>query len=148
MDARNTPGSGQLGQRRCQRVNGRCHCGAVRFEADLDLAGGGFRCNCSICTKLNAFVTTVVPGAFAVLSGQQMLNEYVFGPRRVRRFFCKTCSVLCYARISLGDSERIGINLNALEGVELNDLKVAYLDGRHDDFTPHDAPPSILARAV
>lgn len=27
------------------------HCGAVRFEADLDLTQPNFRCHCSICRR-------------------------------------------------------------------------------------------------
>jgi len=55
--------------------NGSCHCGAVRFEADIDLAQGTFKCNCSICFETRAWLTGVPASGFRLLTDEKALAE-------------------------------------------------------------------------
>ena len=115
---------------------GACHCGTVRYEAELDLSGGGTRCNCSICLKVGSTNLTVKPQALRLLAGAENLGEYRVGTSPNSRSFCKRCGIHVFGQ---GHVEQLGgdfvsINLNSLDDVEVSAIKVQYWDGRHDNW--------------
>ncbi|MBE0626973.1 MAG: GFA family protein [Burkholderiales bacterium] len=68
-----------------------CHCGAVKFEADLDLAQSSFRCNCSICRRTRFWPAVAKPESFRLLSGEAELTQCLFHTRKNQHYYCKHC---------------------------------------------------------
>lgn len=118
---------------------GGCHCGAVRFEADIDLSLGTLRCNCSICTKTRFWPAAVEPNAFRLLAGQEELTEYLFHTRQNKHFFCKHCGVRSFG---LGNKPEdggaiYGVNVTCLDDAEPEELinsPITYVDGRNNSW--------------
>jgi len=115
---------------------GSCHCGAVRFEAGLDLTQPSFRCNCSICRRNRFWPAVAKPDTFRVLAGEQELTEYRFNTRKNQHFFCRHCGVRPFG---IGNDTpmgtMIGVNIGCLEGLseeELSRIPIVYVDNLHD----------------
>jgi hypothetical protein len=121
---------------------GSCHCGAVRYEVEVDLEKGGSRCNCTVCTKTAIMGSIVKPEAFRLLAGEESLGEYVWGGKISRRFFCTHCGIHCFARgyLEVVGGDYVSINLNTLDGVDPAALPVIYWDGRHNNWEAGPRP--------
>lgn len=126
---------------------GSCHCKAIRFEADVDLADGTYKCNCTICAKTRYWGINVRPENFRLLSGADALTDYRYNTRRMQLLFCRHCGVAPFTRgevPELGGSV-LSLNVAALDGVAPAELlagPVTYFDGLHDDWAN---PPAETA---
>ena len=75
-----------------------CHCGAVSIEADLDLAAGTARCNCSICRKSRWWGISVKPEAVRAIRGEDNTFTYGFNTHSIVLHICKTCGLRPYGK--------------------------------------------------
>lgn len=108
--------------------HGSCHCRAIRFEADLDLASGTYRCNCSYCRKTRNWIAMTSPKNVRVTAGADHIATYkVTADSQNDYQFCRTCGVRLWTK---GTHEALG-------GDFLN-LMVSTLD---------DVPPDTLIAA-
>jgi hypothetical protein len=126
-----------------KHYHGSCHCGAVRYEADLDLARGTNRCNCSICAKARAWFAFAPAESFRLLQGAQALATYEWVPpgrpaAALSYRFCQHCGVRLYATGAGGQHGSFyALHVPTLDDVDVEELAAAPLhlvDGRHDRF--------------
>src|SRR5262249_36958092 len=96
---------------------GGCHCGAVRFEADGEIAGVEL-CNCSICTRTGYLHWYVAPERFRLLTPREAFDTYVFGTRVAQHHFCKTCGISPFRR-ARSNPDEVDVNVRCVEGVDL-----------------------------
>jgi hypothetical protein len=108
--------------------NGRCHCGSVRFSFKSPPITAALRCNCSLCIRKGALMSTQYL-LLESLEGQEAMAVYRWGDRLVNNWFCKTCGVYPFHNVT-NDPQRYRVNLGCIDGLNPLDLPVTIVDGK------------------
>jgi hypothetical protein len=100
------------------KIEGGCHCGGIRFEAEVDPAAVVI-CHCTDCQTFSgsAFRTVVLtkPGTFALLAGAPTVyvKTAESGSRR-QQTFCPTCGTPLYSAPVSGDTTVVVLRVGTL----------------------------------
>lgn len=130
--------------------HGSCHCGAVTFEADIDLDKGTGKCNCTLCWKQRMWAAgQLAPDDCRLLGGEDKLADYGKSGDwgEVHHRFCSTCGIATHGHGRLeqmGGNPYVTVHLAALNDLSVDDLVNAplhYMDGLHDNW--QNAPAEI-----
>jgi hypothetical protein len=112
-----------------EHVRGSGQCGAVAFEADVDISEP-ITCNCSRCRRLGSVLAFTPRASFTLLSGADALTEYTFNRHVIRHQFCRTCGIQPFAYGRMPDGTPMAaINVNCLDGVDARALPARRFDG-------------------
>ena len=105
-----------------QRLQGRCHCGAVRFAIQTDFPELT-TCDCSMCKRRSALMVKVHESAFTLLAGEEALARYQFHTHTAVHHFCKVCGIYPFHRKRV-TPDHFGINVACLEGFDPTGIPV------------------------
>ena len=113
------------------KVEGGCHCGLVRFEAEVPAGPVEVHdCDCSIC-RMTGYLHLIVPESdFRLVDGRRDTTTYRFGTGTARHIFCTQCGIKSFYK-PRSHPDGISINLRCLDEGHGVDARVAAFDGRN-----------------
>jgi len=106
---------------------GSCHCGAVEFEVDGDLASG-VQCDCSLCKRKNAIMFRGPADKFRLIKGEDALSLYQWNTHVAKHYFCKHCGIYTHHRPRTRP-DMIAVNMGCIDEVDARALPVERLEG-------------------
>ena len=122
---------------------GGCHCGAVRFAAELPSRVEAQTCNCSMCEKLG-FIHIIVPESrFRITAGEEAITTYTFNTGVAKHTFCSVCGVKAFYR-PRSNPDGWSVNARCLDDPKALDIEIGAFDGRN--WEAHAASLAHLSR--
>jgi hypothetical protein len=115
-----------------EHYQGSCHCGAVRFSFEGDKIEKGLRCNCSICKRKGAMMTTqaIAPDHFRIEAEEGALGLYQFGARTAKHYFCARCGIYTFHETARMPGH-YRVNLGCIDAIDAFSLEFDVFDGKH-----------------
>ena len=111
-------------------VHGGCHCGAIRFQANVEAAPELLDCNCSICGR-TGFLHLIVPHQnFTLLKGEGDVTSYGFGSGQADHLFCKHCGVKSYYQ-PRSHPDCWSVNFHCLDAEHRLEPRIRKFDGQN-----------------
>ena len=110
--------------------NGSCHCGAIRYSFSSREITAGLRCNCSICRRKGAVMSTftVAPEHLDIRAEADCLSAYQFGTGTAKHYFCKRCGIYTFHETRRKPGY-YRFNLGCIDGVDAFALSCEIVDG-------------------
>jgi len=107
-----------------------CHCGAVQYELSLPNGLDELRrCNCSMCRRRGAIVSSVTLDGLKIIKGENVLSLYQFNTMTAKHYFCSKCGIYTHHQ-QRSNPDQYGFNVACLEGVDPYELgEVQTFDG-------------------
>lgn len=115
-----------------EHYQGSCHCGAINFSYAGETIDKGLRCNCSICSRKGAMMSTetIPEEKLQIKAKEGALGLYQFGAKTARHFFCKECGIYTFHETARMPGH-FRVNLGCIEGIDTFSLKADVFDGKH-----------------
>ena len=112
--------------------NASCHCGAVKFQLNLDgKLDDPRRCNCYMCSKKGAVVASVLLKDLEIIAGEDKLTLYQFNTKTAKHYFCSICGIYTHHK-RRSQPHQFAFNVACLEGVDVFKIKnIGFIDGKN-----------------
>ena len=104
------------------KIDGSCHCGAIRYEAEIDPDGATI-CHCTDCQALSGspfrVLVATTEDQFRLTAGQPKIYVKAAdsGAKRLQAFCCECGSPVCATAADKpadGSPRRLGLRLGAI----------------------------------